>query len=57
MPLDQLARAVERADIMSIIVRRYVTVRIGLSSPDPGALEAVLELLGHICGANSEPYR
>jgi hypothetical protein len=54
---EHLARVVARAEIMSIIVRRYVTVRIATHTPDPDVLEYVLELLGAICGAPTDPYR
>ena len=55
--LEQLARVVARADITSIVVRRDITVRLARHSPDPDALEPVLDLLGHICGASGVPYR
>lgn len=57
IPIEQVARVVARADITSIIVRRHATVRIARHTPDPDVLDAVLDLLGHVCGANSEPYR
>jgi hypothetical protein len=55
--MDVLQRIVARAEIMSIIVRRNVVVRIARSVPDVGVLDAVLELIGELCGAKSEPYR
>ncbi|HEY5946287.1 MAG TPA: hypothetical protein VIV40_12380 [Kofleriaceae bacterium] len=55
--MDALQRIVARADILSIIVRRNVTIRIGRSTPDVGMLDALLELIGELCGAKSEPYR
>jgi hypothetical protein len=54
---DQLARVVARTEIMAITVRRYATVRIAGHTPDPDVLEHVLDLLGAICMAPSEPYR
>lgn len=55
--LDKLARVAARAEILSIIVRRHVTVRIAQHEPDAEKLEAVLELIGSLCGSSSEPYR
>jgi hypothetical protein len=55
--IDALQRLVARAEIMSIIVRRHVIVRIARSTPDAGVLDALLELIGELCAAKSEPYR
>jgi hypothetical protein len=57
IPLDQIARVVERASILSIMVRRHITVQSAAHAPDARALESVLELIGAICGAGAEPYR
>jgi hypothetical protein len=55
--LDKLARLVERAEILSINVRRHVMVRIAQYSPDPAILGAIVDLIGEIAGAGAEPYR
>jgi hypothetical protein len=55
--MEILNKLVARAEIMSISVRRHVVVRIGRSTPDAGVLDALLELIGDLCGAKSEPYR
>jgi hypothetical protein len=55
--MDALQRIVARAEIMSIMVRRHVVVRIARSTPDVATLDALLELIGELCGAKSEPYR
>ncbi|HEY5926683.1 MAG TPA: hypothetical protein VIV11_33585 [Kofleriaceae bacterium] len=57
IPMDQLARAIFRTGITSINVRRHVTVHIDRHAPDAAVLDDVLELLGALCGAASEPYR
>jgi len=57
IPMDQLARIVARAEIMSITVRRHATIRIAGHEPKPEILEALLDLLGALCGAPSDPYR
>jgi hypothetical protein len=55
--LDKLARIVARTELLSINVRRHVTVRIAQYTPDPALLDAILELIGEICGAGADPYR
>ena len=55
--MDVLQRLVARAEIMSIIVRRHVIVRIARNTPDVGVLDAMLDLIGELCRAKSEPYR
>lgn len=57
VPLDHLARLVARAEIMSITVRRHITVRSAGHEPKPDMLEALLDLIGELCGAPTEPYR
>ena len=57
IPADQLARVVFRTGITSINVRRHATVYIDRHTPDVEKLEAVIELLGTLCGSSSEPYR
>lgn len=57
LPRDQLAKLIARADILSIIVRRHVTVTIARSTPDVDMLEALLDLIGALVNAPSEPYR
>ena len=54
-PIDQLAELVERTEIVSIVVRRHVTVRIARSVPNVSELEALLDLIGALC--NVAPYR
>jgi hypothetical protein len=54
---DALDRIVTRADLLSINVRRYVIVRIARSTPDVALLDSLLDLIGELCGAKSEPYR
>lgn len=55
--LDDLARVVARADVLSIHVRRHVTVQIVASTPDVAVIEAVLELLAQVCSGATGPYR
>jgi hypothetical protein len=55
--MDALQRLVVRAEIMSINVRRHVMIRIARNTPDVGVLDALLELIGELCGAKHEPYR
>ena len=55
--MDALQRIVARAEIMSIVTRRHVIVRSARSTPDVAVLDALLELIGELCGAKSEPYR
>ena len=55
--MDVLQRIVVRAEIMSIVIRRHVIVRSARSTPDVAVLDALLELIGELCGAKSEPYR
>ena len=57
LALDQLARVIARADILSITVRRYAIVRIARYTPEPEILDDVLSLLALICGDASSPYR
>jgi hypothetical protein len=54
---DRLARVVTLADILSIIVRRNITVRCAGVHPDTAVFEAVLDLIGELCGPPSLPYR
>lgn len=57
MAMERLARVVELADVLSINVRRNITVRIAGVSPNAAIFEAVLELIGELCGPPPEPYR
>jgi len=54
-PIDELAQLVARTEILSIVVRRYITVRIARRTPDAGELEALLDLIAALC--NAAPYR
>ncbi|HEX5063086.1 MAG TPA: hypothetical protein VFV99_27110 [Kofleriaceae bacterium] len=57
LAMDHLDRLVRRAEIMSITVRRHITVRIAGHEPTPDVFDALLDLLGELCGTPSEPYR
>jgi hypothetical protein len=57
LSLEQMTRWLERIEIVSIDVRRNVTVGITGHMPDPVVLDALLELLGTLCNPASEPYR
>ena len=55
--IDKFASVLARADLQSINVRRYITMRIAQHTPDPELLEDLLFLLGELCGDAPEPYR
>lgn len=57
MAMERLARVIELADVLSINVRRNITVRIAGVSPNAAIFDAVLEVIGELCGPPPEPYR